>query len=543
MKKRGFLVCILVSFIAVMAFAEGNKEQAADKEVIGRDHTLIWTVPSLPPGLDIYFYSTLQTMECIRNIYDSALTYSWKKDPESGFVVPDFNKPLEGMLAESYSLSDDGRTLTIKLREGVMSHAGNELVADDFIWERNRQTRIIGVENWQNNGMAITDPNSQIKKIDKYTFSITTDKPNPILPAMMTHMANHMIDSVEYQQHEGQAGDPDGTNWSNTLGSGHGPYKVESFIAGDNITFTAHDQYWDSRYPMYFQKVIVKEVPKSANRMALVLSGDADAATYLTPKELQSLDGKSGVKVMHWKSNLISRIEFNCTKPPFDNPLVRKALNFAVPYDQILSTVYLSAATQAKSVIPSTYPSYNGSYWRYQLDYDKARELLAEAGYSEGFETTLEIMTDYPQDEQIAIIIKDSFKNIGVDVSIEKLQSADYWSKGPKKSFKGMYIFSDMPGVVDGGFSIKLWLQSGVDSNFSGYSNAELDKLYKETTETADPALRDRNFQRIQEIVVWEDPAWILLSEPGYHIAVRDDIYDLFWQSLQEIRWGMAYRK
>ena len=100
-----------------------------------------------------------------------------------------------------------------------------------------------------------------------------------------------------------------------------------------------------------------------------------------------------------------------------------------------------------------------------------------------------------------------------------------------------------MPGVVDGGFSIKLWLQSGVDSNFSGYSNAELDKLYKETTETVDQALRDRNFQRIQEIVVWEDPAWILLSEPGYHIAVRDDIYDLFWQSLQEIRWGMAYRK
>ena len=543
MNRKVLLGLTLLLFTSTLIFAGGSQENESEMESVDRDHTLVWTVPSVPPGLDIYFYSTLQTMECIRNIYDSALTYPWKKDMESGFVVPDFNKPLEGMLAESYTLSDDGKTLTIKLREGVMSHYGNELVADDFIWERNRQTRIIGVENWQNNGMAITDPDRQIKKIDKYTFSITTDKPNPILPAMMTHMANHMIDSVEFKKHEGQPGDADGTNWSNTYGSGYGPYKVESFTAGDNITLLSHDDYWDDRYPMYFQKIIVKEVPKSANRMALVLSGDADAATYLTPKELQEIEGKPGVKVMHWKSNFITRVEFNCTKPPFDNPLVRKALNFAVPYDKILSTVYLNTASQAKSIIPSTYPSFNGSYWQYELNYDKAKDLLKEAGYPNGFDTVLEIMSDYPQDEQMAIIIKDSFKNIGVNVTIEKLQAADYWSKGPKKIFKGMFIFSDMPGIVDGGFSIKLWIQSGVDSNFSGYKNDEVDRLYKETTETADSELRDKNFQRIQEIVIWEDPAWILLSEPGYHIALSDDIYDLFWQSLQEIRWGMAYRK
>lgn len=506
-----------------------------------RDNTLVWTVPALPPGLDIYYYSTLQTMECIRNIYDSALGYP-AMDDDSGFLVPDFNNPI-GMLSESFDLSEDGKTLTIKLKEGVMSHEGNELVADDFIWERDRQSRLIGVENWQNDGMGITDPETQIKKIDKYTFQITIDNPNPIFVPIMTHMANHMIDSAAYAEHEGAADDPDGTKWSNTAGSGYGPYKVESFTAGDNITLSAHENYWDDTVPLYFKKVIVKEVPKSANRMALVLSGDADAATYLTPKELMEVQGKPGVKVLSWKSNLMTRIEFNCTQEPFNDPLVRKALSYAIPYEEILDAVYLGTANQLKSIIPSPYPSHTDEHWKFSKDYDEAKRLLAEAGYPDGFSTVLEIMADYTQDEQIAIIVKDSLKNIGVDVTIEKLQSADYWSKGPSKTFKGMFIFSDMPGVVDAGFSVKLWLQSGVDSNFSGYKNDEVDMLYDESTKTADPVRRDEIFQRIQEITVWEDPAWILLAEPGYHLVVRDDIHDLFWQSLQEIRWDHAYRE
>jgi peptide/nickel transport system substrate-binding protein len=428
-------------------------------------------------------------MECIRNIYDSCLYYPPVPDPKSGFIIPDFST-VKGMLAEKWWFSDDSRTLTIKLKEGVISHEGNELVADDFIWERNRHTRLVGVKNWMNDGMGITDPDKQIKKIDKYTFSVTTASPNPLLIGMFTHMANHIIDSKAYMARENQPNDPDGTKWANTRGSGYGPYKVADYRAGDSVTMVAHDKYWDKSYPMYFKKVIMKEGPKSSSRMALVLSGDADAALNLTPKELQEIEGKPGVRVMHWSSNITTRIEFQCTRPPFDNPLVRTALCFATPYDEILKSVYLGTAKQAKSVVPSTYPGFNGSYWRYNLDYDKAKELLAQAGYPKGFDTVMELMVDYPQDEQIAIILKNSFAKVGVNVTIEKLQAGDYWSKGPKKDFKGMFVFSDMPGVVDPAFSVKLWLKGGVYSNFSGYQNAEVDKLYDESTSTLNQDLR-----------------------------------------------------
>jgi peptide/nickel transport system substrate-binding protein len=210
--------------------------------------------------------------------------------------------------------------------------------------------------------------------------------------------------------------------------------------------------------------------------------------------------------------------------------------------------VWLGYATQAKSIITSSYPGYDGSFWKYTLDYDEAKRLLAEAGYPDGFETTIEINAAIPQDEQIAIILKDSFKKIGVDLVIERVQAGDFYTKGNLKTFKGMYIFQDMAGVVDGGFSIKLWLQcprgtAAQPSNFSGYCNEEVQRLYDETTETLDQELRNKNFARIQEITVWEEPAWILLTEPGYHIAIRDDINGLFWQTLQEIRWGKMYRE
>lgn len=519
---------------------KSDEMKVSESTDITRDNTLVWTVPGLPAVLDIYYGGGLSTFEAMKNVYGNIAYYPPKEDP-SGFLVPDFDNP-EGSLAEKLELSSDGKTLTVKLREGVISHTGNELVADDFIWERNRQTRLVGVENWQNDGMGITDPEKQIKKIDKYTFSITTEKPNPILLPMMTHTATYMIDSKEYEAHEGVSGDEDGTIWSKQQGSGHGPYKVESFNPGDNITFVAHDEYFESSLPKYFEKVIMKEVPKSANRLALVLNGDVDVATYLTPKEITEAKDKPGVKVMSWKGNFQTRIEFNVNKAPFDEPLVRKALGFAVPYEEILDTVYLGTATQLTSVIPSSYPAFTDEYFKYNLDYDEAKKLLAEAGYPDGFDTTLTIMAEFPVQEQIAIIVKDSMKNIGVNIEIEKMQSADFWSQGPQQNFKGMYVFDDMPGLPDMGFSTKLWLQSGVSSNFSGYSNAEVDRLYKETTETVDTAARAKNFKRIQEITVWEDPAWILLAEPGYHLVLREEIEGLFWQSLQEIKWAYAYR-
>lgn len=526
---------------AEAAPAEAAPEPAPAPEGITREETLIWLTPDLPPGIDINFYSSMPGMEVMRNVFESFLIFPPVLD-ESGFLVPDFENP-QGALAESWEILDDGRTIILHLRQGIISHMGNELTAHDYVNQRLRSNRLVGTDNWWNNALGVTDVETQIVALDDYTLKVSVDYPNPIFVSLMAHMSNHVVDYPAYAAAM-TPDDPDGTIWSNLQGSGHGAYRIVSYTPGDNITMVANEHYWNrDNVPHFFQQVIFREVPSSSSRLALVISGDADAATFLSPAELREAEGHDGVKVMSWRSNILTRVEFNTTAPPFDNPLVRKALNFATPIDHILETVYLGTASPMRSTTPSAYPSFTDEFFQFEFDLDRAAELLAEAGFPDGFDTTIQFMPIHPQEEQIAIILRDSFAQIGVNVELQIVQAADFWHLGNTRGFCGMFIFSDMPGTVDGGFSAFLWLRSTAMSNFSGYHNEEVDALFYEAMGTIDPEIRDANFRRIQEITVWEDPAWIPIAEPGFHLAVRDDIYGLFWQTLQEIRWSHAYRR
>ena len=531
------------------AAADTNAGGAADSGTaaapaeVTRERTLVWTVPQLPPGHDLHRNAIFQTMELNNNIFQTALIYPPIQDPDgSGFLIPDFNNPI-GALAESWDVSDDGLTVTVKLKEGLLSSHGNELTADDWVYNVNRHTILFGVDGWVNNSFRVSDPDTQYQVLDRYTFSITTENPNPIALAMLAHPSVFMIDSVAYAEFEGDPLSAEGARWSTMEGAGHGAYVVDTWTPGDNVVLVPNPNYWNTDAPRYFEKVIYQEVPSSSSRLALVLSGDADAATGLTPAELREAEGHPGVKAMSWRSNILTRIGFNNTIEPFNDPEVRRALMFAVPYDEILETVYMGTATQMRSIVPSAYPLYTGEFFNFELDYDRAKELLAEAGWADGFSTTLTYETGIPQFEQIAIIVRDSLSNIGIDVTLENVQPADFWSIGYEGAFAGMYIFQDMPGTVDGAFAYNLWLQEGIRPNFCRYYNEEAERLFVEAMSTIDQGVRARNITRIQEITVWEDPAWILIAEPGFHLVVREEIEGLAWNTLQQIIWAHAYRR
>lgn len=540
-RLRIFLYLLLVVSLALPLFAAGEKEGKEEKREIDRDHTLIWAVAATPGGFDINYYLSFEAMEADRNMYDSLLRYPMVKDNDSGFLVPDFTR-FEGQLAEDWWVSDDGLTITIKLKEGILSHHGNELTAQNIVWrfEREMGMDAIGKYFLLKGGLKISDVEKQVKIIDKYTFSFTMPEVNPIVEAFLTHMFSQTHDLEEIRKHYTED-DPWGSDWLTLNSAGFGPYKLVEFVPAQHAILEAVEPYWDEDYPMYFKRVIIKEIPQSSNRMALLLNGDVDVAKDLTWKELTELEGKPGIKLWHYPSNIVTRVEFNFLQPPFDNPLVRKALSFATPYQEIIDNVYLGLAGQAKSPLPSTYPSFTGDFWKYELDYDKAKELLAEAGYPNGFKTVLEIETGLAHFEQIAIILKDSYKKIGVDVEIEKLLTGDFYTKAATHGYKAMYLYRDMPGVVDGSFPWVLWIGE-TSVNDMGYRNEEMQNLFVEANKSLDQPMREKAFRRMQEIVVWEDPWAIYLVEPGFHLAVLDDIDGLAWQTLQEIRWGLAYR-
>ncbi|MCC8179506.1 MAG: ABC transporter substrate-binding protein [Planctomycetes bacterium] len=528
--KKMVVLALAALFVAAGAFA-GQ---------IDRERTLIWAVPATPNGMDHEIHYSLEAMEAQTNVYDSLLAYSVKQDP-SGFLVPDFTNII-GALAESWEFSDDNLTITVHIRKGVMSHDGNELTADDFMYKQERGWELNqGIKNFAGDGQKLYDLGKQLKKIDKYTFSITTETPNPIAESMLTHLAQHLFDSVVVKAKR-TAADSTASTFMATNTAGHGPYKLVMYAPGQQLVFDAFEDYWDKDNVAWFKRVIMREVPQSSNRVALLMHGSIDAATKLSASELQMLENQPGVNVMHYTGNLVTRVEFNNTVAPFDNKDVRKALCYATPYQDILDTVYLGTATQSKSVIPSIYPGYNPSFWNYSTDFAKAKELLAQAGYPDGFRTKLTINAGVPQQEQIAILLQSAFRNIGVQIDIEKMQTGDYYNKVAQHSFDAMYIFEDSPGVVDGGFPIKLWAQQPSTQNMGEYRNEEVNRLYNLSKDTMDAKVRQDCFDRIQQIVVDEDPLWIFLVEPGYHLAIRDGIEGVQWNTLQQIRWNYMKR-
>lgn len=519
--------------------ASGSDSSEAPEEV-DRQHTLVWAVPATPNGMDHEVHYSMQAMEAEMNVYDSLLGFEMMEDPNgSGFIVPNFDK-LIGNLAESWEWSDDNKTITVHLKKGVMSTYGNEMTVDDWMYKQERGWGLDqAVKNFADFHTGIFDLN-QIKKIDDYTFSITTETENPITDVMLAHLAQHMIDSTEIKKHVTDE-DPYASEWMANNAAGFGPYQLLDFTAGDQLVFEKNSNYWDKENDIYFDKVVMKEIPESSNRVAMLLSGDIDVATYLTASELIELQGKDGVKVYHYDGNMITNVRFNTNNEILKNTLIRQALCYATPYQDILDTVYMGMAKQETGPIPSIYPGYK-DYFNYTTDYEKAKALLAEAGYPNGFDMKITVQTGNPQHEQISIQMQSAFKNIGVNLEIEKMQTGDYYNRLAQHSFDGMFVMEDAPGTPDGGFAIGLWCAYPSTQNIGDYNNERVNELYQIMTNTRDSETRLTAMDEAQKILVQDDPIWINIAESGYNIAVRDDIEGLQWNTLQEIGWKYLYR-
>ena len=225
------------------------------------------------------------------------------------------------------------------------------------------------------------------------------------------------------------------------------------------------------------------------------------------------------------------------------DPKVRQALGFAVPYQEILDTVYLGQAKQLKSLVCSTYPMSTDQYFKYTYDLDQAKALLAEAGYGDGFTCKITVDNTNVQAEQVALLMQSSLKQIGVNLEIEKIQSGDYYDKLANKDFDGLFAFLDSAGCPDAGFALRLGAYTGSINNMGHYSNGEVDALVDQMMATTDVRVREECAKRIQEIVVWEDPYCLYIAEPGFDLVVAKDIKNPQWDTIQQIHWNAMSRE
>ncbi|MBD1553405.1 ABC transporter substrate-binding protein [Pseudomonas sp. C2L12B] len=497
---------------------------------------LVVAGPRTPESLDQEYPPTEATHEAKRNIYERLLAYDTKV--ADGVQVENFDK-LVGALAESWTVAEDKTSITFHLRPGVKSAAGNTLSADDVMWSFERgwnknanfrwyMSQILGIESFE----------EAFKKLDAMTVKVTLPKTSPLIERIWVNNDLGILDAAAAKKNTTQ-GDPYASTWLSTHSASFAPYQVTKFQSGQEVVYEANPNYY--RGVPRLSKVIFREMPTSANRLAALQAGAVDVAEWLSPRELTMVEKNPQLKVWQVFGNYIHRVEMNNTTPPFDNPKVRQALNYLVPRDDILKAVYYGKARATKSPISEIYPSYTDQYFTYTQDVEKAKSLLKEAGQESGFKTQLGYRTGDQIEEEIAVILKTAFARANVDVELVKLPSSTLVERYSKGTIP-MYFFRDMAIVPDAAYVANLWLNSASLINYAKFNNAEVDKLINEALSSTDEATRDAGMKRVQQIVMDQAP-WVFLMNPGFQLATRANVAGFSWYTPNSNSWYDFYKK
>lgn len=489
---------------------------------------LIVAVAATPVSLDPEFGASLESWELPVFIYEYLASYKFTKGPD-GVGVPDFNAEPEPRLAEKWTVAPDGKKITFFLRKGIKSEYGNEFTAQDVKWSWDRCFALNTAGTWMMKSSSVPNADA-IKIVEPYVLEVSLSGPNTLLlTEQATPLNNPVIyDSTEARKHATTA-DPWAKDWLAKNSATFGPYRVTRFVPGQQVVFEVNPNYYRDKPGI--RQVIWREVPSSATRFQLLVSGSAHIVKELDARERQQVAGKSGVQVISIKGNEGVIFGLNNKVKPLDNPKVRQAIAYAAPIDEIISTVYLKQPNVRlyKGYTPESYPAAVEEWPYYPTSLDKAQALLKEAGQGP-FSFKLAQNASRPEHEQVAIQIQTQLKKIGIDVQIEKLTPAKYQEQYFSRKAEAVLV-QDAAWCADPAYSLGLFFGTGPTSvaNWVNYENKEVDDLLTQTFNTADPGQRRALGQKVHRMIIADAP-WGFYIGTGFYLTARSEITGLNWR-------------
>lgn len=448
-----------------------------------------------------------QNWSMIKSVFDGLMDY-----------VPGTTELRPG-LAESYEISDDGTTFTFKLRKGVKFHNGREMTAEDVKYSLDRvttpatQSPGAGFFGSIKGYDAMADGSATslegVTVVDPYTVKIELSRPD----ATFLHVMALNFASVVPKE----AVDEYGTDFGKHP-VGTGAFKLSDWTIGQQLVFEKNADYWRSGVP-YLDSITFEVGQEPIVALLRLQQGEVDVPGDGIPpaKFNEVMDNPDEAKRVVVGGQLhTGYITLNVQMEPFDKVEVRQAMNMAINKDRIVQMIN-GRATPANQPLPPSMPGYTKDYEGYPFDQEKAKQMLADAGYPDGFETELYVMNTDPN-PRIAQAIQQDLSQIGVKVDIKALAQANVIEAGgtPKTApmiwSGGMAWIADFPdpsnfygpilgcaGAVEGGW------------NWSWYCNEELDAMATEADSITDPAKQDERLQKWSDVYmkVMEDAPWV----------------------------------
>src|SRR5271154_4834540 len=376
MRRREFLKTAAAGAAAAAYIRPVNAQARKD--------TLLTLSENGPNNIDIMGVGTNRPgYEVSWNTYDRLVTYGVTKD-ENGNDHYDYTK-FEPELAESWNLTDT--SVTFKLRKNAKFHDGTPVTAQDVKWSFDRAVTVGGFPTFQMKAGSLEKP-EQFVAVDDRTFRIDFVRKDKLTLPDLAVPVPVVINSALAKSHATDK-DPWATEWLKTNEAGGGAFRIEKWTPGQEVIYQRFDD-WRSGPAPKLQRVIWRMVPSAGNRRALMERGDADVSFDLPPKDVSEMAQEKKVVVVGTPvENAIIYFDMNVKMPPFDNVKVRQAVAYAIPYKKIMDAVMFGRGEPmfggAGNIATTDWPQPSP----YTTDLVKAKQLLAEAGHPEGFETTL----------------------------------------------------------------------------------------------------------------------------------------------------------
>lgn len=487
-----------------------------------RAETLVVVSEEGPATLDIHgSTANVPTHEVSWNIYDRLISHA-RTQLEDGSYAYDY-KTFTPELAESWELAPDNSTVTFQLRKDATFHDGTPVTAADVKWSLDRAIAAGGFPAIQMGASLMTSPD-QFVIIDEHTIRVDFPKPNKLVLANLAVPVAQIINSKLAKSHATPA-DPWAFEWVGKNDAGGGAYMIDKWKPGSEISFKRFDD-WKSGTKPDFAKVIVKQIASAGTRRALLETGDADLSFNLPPKDFSELIDTGKLKVIGTPvDSELLYMDMNVTIAPFDNPKVRQAIAYAIPYKDILGSALYNRGKGMfggpDKVTTTDWPQPSP----YMTDIEKAKALLAEAGYPNGFKTTLSFdATTATTREPIALLVQDSLKKIGVDLSIEKVAGADWYTRLGQKTMPFLIMsFKAWLNYPDYYF---YWTYDGVNNsvfNAMNYVNPEMDEQIAKARFETDPAAYAEQVKKFIQIA-FDDVPRIPLIQDSRDVAMQPSV-------------------
>ena len=488
--KKNFIYLCLAAIIVLIACSGKEKDK---KEITQNKEEKIITIAE---KAEIKTLDPQKTVDSASLSVIQMINQKLFKIDNDGNIIPE--------IAEEVTKVDTKTTL-IKIKKDLFFSNGEPVTVDDVLFSLNRAKE--SPRMTQDFYMI-----ESFEKVDDATIKVKTFYEAGNLLHKLASMGASIMNKKALEENE-----------NNIIGSGM--FKLKEWVAGDRIVLERNEYFKEANSNI--KEIIIKFIPEANSRMIMLETGEVDIAEALLPLDFQKIskeDDKFTTVEMQSSSNMF--IGFDLRDKHLSDKRVRQAIAYAINNQDIVDSIYNGSATVATSPIPKITTGHNENSNPYEQNIEKAKELLAEAGYPNGFDIVLNVNEDN-QRVDTAVVIQDNLKAIGINVQIKTYQWASYvaFVENPSQE-KGMFLMAwnianDDPDEL----LYPLYHSSQIDAhtNVVFYKNEDFDSLISKARETIDKEKRIDLYKKAQDIIQEDLPHYAILY-PMQNFAYKNNI-------------------